>query len=163
MTRHDPKAKASRGGAPVGLLSELPAVELGAVLFLRQWCGGDAAREVIARDFTLVFGADRGAMLTQTHDAVMRLVLGQSRRPLMRHAEGCPCLGGDESAFAQMVAAAGSGDVEDATLFAMTLISSQAVPRTVVLAEHIGLAFAEMLDPLSKALGQGYSLASRRH
>lgn len=149
-----PRQVYQRGGASVGHLAELPEVERGAVLFLRQWCLGDAARAVIARDFALVFGIERGTRVAERQDRLMRLMLGRARRPLMRHADGCACLGGDESAFAQMVAAAASGDHEDAALFAMTLIAAPAVPEAVALAEEIGLAYAEIFSPLALFLGR---------
>ncbi len=150
----------SRGGAPVGHLAELPDVERGAVLFLRKWCSGEAARTTIALDFARVFGAAHGSDLTMALDDLMHLMLCQARRPLMHHADGCTCLGGDESAFAQMVAAAASGDAEDATLFALTLIAGPAVPRTIVLAEQLGLAYADIFSPLPRRFGFA---APRRH
>jgi hypothetical protein len=149
-----PKQVYQRGGASVGHLAELPDVERGAVLFLRQWCLGEAARAIIARDFALVFGTERGARVAAFQDRLMRLMLGQARRPLMRHADGCACIGGDESAFAQMVAAAASGDTDDASLFAMTLIAASAVPDAIALAEEIGLAYAEIFSPLPQCFGQ---------
>lgn len=150
----------SRGGAPVGHLAELPDVERGAVLFLRKWCSGEAARTTIALDFARAFGAARGSDLAMAQDDLMHLVLGQARRPLMRHADGCACLGGDESAFAQMVAAAASGDAEDAALFALTLIAGGAVPQTIALAELLGLAYADIFAPLPRRFGFA---APRRH
>jgi hypothetical protein len=149
-----PKQLPQRGGASVGHLSELPEVERGAVLFLRQWCLGDAARATIARDFALAFGAERGAEVAALQCRLMRVMLGQARRPLMRHADGCACLGGDECAFAQMVAAAASGDLEDAAMFAMTLIAAPAVPEAVALAEALGLAYAEIFTPLALSFGR---------
>jgi hypothetical protein len=154
MTPATPKQNYQRGGASVGHLSELPEVERGAVLFLRQWCLGDAARAVIARDFALAFGSERGAATNALQDRLMQVMLGRARRPLMRHADGCACLGGDESAFAQMVAAAASGDLEDASMFAMTLIAAPAVPEAVALAEELGLAYAEIFTPLALSFGR---------
>ena len=166
MSSHfrNPQPQPNRGAAPVGHLAELPDVERGAVLFLRHWCEGDAARAAIARDFALVFGSEQGAELAQAQDQLMRLVLGQARRPLMRHSDGCTCIGGDESAFAQMIAAAASGDEELATLFALTLIAAPAVAPVLKLAEQLGLAYADIFSPLAHSLGRHFTrFAPRQH
>ncbi len=157
-----PQPQPNRGAAPVGHLAELPDVERGAVLFLRHWCEGDEARAAIARDFALVFGAEQGAELACAQDQLMRLVLGQARRPLMRHSDGCTCIGGDESAFAQMVAAAASGDDDLAAMFALTLIAAPAVGSVLPLAERLGLAYADIFSPLARSLGRHFDRSAPR-
>lgn len=153
-----------RGAAPVGHLAELPAAERGAVLFLRLWCEGASGREAMAEDFCRCFGLEEGHRLIAAQDQLMHLLLGQSRRPLMRHSDGCTCVGADESAFAQMVAASASGDREDATLFGMILMQAHAVPLAMEEAEHLGHAYATLFDPLSRKFGQGFSpIHLRRH
>jgi alkanesulfonate monooxygenase SsuD/methylene tetrahydromethanopterin reductase-like flavin-dependent oxidoreductase (luciferase family) len=153
MSDMSPAFPPQRGGAAVGFLADLPAVEQGAVLFLRQWCGGPKARARIGQDFTLAFGPVRGAVLAFAQDRLMQLVLGQARRPLMRHADGCACLGGDEAAFAQLVASAAAGQADDAAMIALTLMSGPCVAETVELAEELGLAYADLFSPLARAYG----------
>ena len=145
--KHAANIRPARGATPVGHLADLPAVEKGAVLYLRLWCDGPEARQAIAGDFHLLFGAERGDQLAAALTHVVCLTLGHARRPLMRHGTGCPCLGGDESAFAQMIAAAACGDRDDAVLFGMTLMSAPAVVDLMAEAEQLGLAFAEMFGP----------------
>ena len=41
----------SRGGAPVGFLSELGPIEANAITYLRLWCQSVDAQDAIARDF----------------------------------------------------------------------------------------------------------------
>jgi hypothetical protein len=48
-----------RGGAPVGMLAELPVLEKGAILFLRLWCDGAGGQRQVAQEFAAAFGPDR--------------------------------------------------------------------------------------------------------
>ena len=54
----------SRGGAPVGFLSELGPIEANAITYLRLWCQSVDAQDAIARDFQVVFGETRGRKIT---------------------------------------------------------------------------------------------------
>lgn len=142
MDLFDPmsSAKVPRGAAPVGQLAELPAVERLAVLSLRAWCDGGAARARIAEDFQLLLGAE-GPAAVRGFDILMQITLQGARRPLMRHALDCACVGGDECAFANLVAAAAGGDREDAMLFASTLLSGAAAYAAARAAEDLGDLF----------------------
>ena len=69
---------------------------------------------------------------------LLMLMVQMGRRPLMRHHTQCACLGGDESAFAQMVAAATAGDREDAMAFALTMLPPDIAYEAVQIAEYVG-------------------------
>jgi hypothetical protein len=137
-------ASPQRGAAPVGLLQELPAVDLAAIVYLRAWCAGGSARLIIAEDFRLVMGEEAGAAAARDFDALMSSFLSNARRPVMRHGMGCKCFGGDESVFARLVASAAVRDRDDAALFASTLIDGHAVYSVVYLAEQLGQAFLHL-------------------
>jgi hypothetical protein len=137
---HFGRDTATRGGAPVGMLAELPVVEMGAILFLRMWCEGAASRALLADDFSLAFGTPRADAELERLSGLIGTVLQGGRRPLMRHGVDCPCFGGDESAFATMVACAVAGDREDATVFALALMSPAAAFSAVQAAGPVGLA-----------------------
>lgn len=134
----------SRGAAPVAALDTLPPVERAAVRCLRGWTAGPAARARIRRNFAAVFGAS-----ADTHeealDALMELSLTSGRRPLARNPQHCPEVGGDENAFAQMVAAAVGGERDDALVFALALMGPGAAFQAVHLAEDLGLALLGLL------------------
>lgn len=130
-----------RGAAPVGYLQELPAVELAAVLYLRVWCVGGETKDQIARDFRLLLGTDDAVLALTDFDALMKVTLNGARRPLMRHGLHCRCFGGDESAFANMIAAAAAQDRDDAMLFACTLLTGAAAFEAVRLAGVLGQVF----------------------
>lgn len=134
-----------RGGAPVGLVAELPPVERGAVIYLRLWCEGGPTRARIIEDFRFVFGPEEGTRLSAALDRMLTLLMRHSRRPLMYHSLPCRCLGGDESALANMVAAAASGDHEDARLFALSFSHARHIRAITAAAEDIGLALERMM------------------
>ena len=139
-----PPASAQRGAAPVGVLHELPPVELAAIVYLRAWCEGGQDRAMIAKDFRLVMGDAAAADVIEDFDLLMTTLLGGARRPVMRHAMGCKCFGGDESAFANLIAAAAGRDSEDALLFAGTLASSRYAWDVVQVALRLGQVFLRL-------------------
>ena len=137
-------ASPPRGAAPVGAMHELPPIELAAVVCLRAWCAGGDDRAMVGRDFRLVLGDEAGAEAVADFDALMTVMLEGARRPIMCHALDCGCFGGDESAFANMIAAAAGRDREDALLFAGTLLTGPAAWVAVSLAERLGQAFLRL-------------------
>jgi hypothetical protein len=146
----DTPQQTPRGGAPVGALQELGPIELAAVVYLRAWCAGGADRGMIARDFGLVMG-DAAAPMVADFDALMTAVLTNARRPVMRHGLGCTCFCGDESAFANLVAAAAGQDHEEALLFASTLVKGHAAWAAVELALRLGQVFLRLARMPSNA------------
>lgn len=130
-----------RGAAPVGHLCELPALEKTAVFYFRAWCAGEPDRGVIAMDLRLVMGEIAGDEAADDLNALMTALTRHARRPIMHHALDCGCLGGDESAFANMIAAAAVQDVDDALLFAAALTRGHAAYPVVQLAQRLALAF----------------------
>jgi hypothetical protein len=132
-------ARPPRGAAPVGQLADLPMLEQGAVYLLRQWCSDEAGRIAIAHDFTRSLGDEQGVAAVNGLAHLIGLMVGHGRRPFMRHDQNCTCLGGDESAFAQMVAAASAGDTEDAMAFALTMMPAAIAYEAVQTAESLGL------------------------
>ena len=137
-----------RGGAPVGILAELPAVEKVAILLLRHWCDGPEGQARVVDDFTMTFGTPRADHELHCFASLMQIVLSGGSRPLMRHGVDCGCFGGDESAFAQMMAAVAAGEREDALIFALALMTPAAAFTAIAAAEPVGrglLTFARLL------------------
>jgi hypothetical protein len=139
-----PDPELPRGAAPVAVLAELPAVEMAAVLALRLWCSGAEGRARLAADLALALGA-AAADADHGLSELIRLVVQGGRRPMMRHGIDCPCVGGDESAFAQMVAAAAGGDREDALIFALALMPPVAAFAACQQAGPVGLALLALV------------------
>lgn len=134
--------KRPRGGAPVGVLSELPAVERAAILYLRQWFSGNPDK--IWADFSRSFARPDAEYAMESFVRLMKTVQNDARRPLMRHSPECECFGGDECAFAQFVAAAASGDEHDAMTFALHLFESVEAKCALGAAAMCGHAFQSM-------------------
>ena len=151
-----------RGGAAVGMLADMPPLERGVVQLLRQWCDGEAGRIAVAEDFTAVFGAERAALEVNNLAHLITLMVQMGRRPLMRHHTQCACLGGDESAVAQMLAAATAGDREDAMAFALTMLPPDIDFEAVQIAEYVGRATLDMIHRLS-ANGSHSATTATRH
>ena len=128
----------SGGGAPVGHLDALPALEGLSVRALRRWC--DAGPEGLAEDFGTALGEPHGDRVALAFDALCRHCLAWCRRPLLRHGGGCPCLGADEAAFARLVLTATDGEREDALMLAFCMVRPDLAPGLVHLAQMAGLA-----------------------
>lgn len=149
---HNPSPPLPRGGTPVGVLSELPAVELAAILYLRHWFSGDRAQ--VWRDFSNAFGRDDAAVAMASFEDLMRSVKHHARRPIMRHSLKCECFGGDECAFANFVAAASSGDEHDAMTFALHLFEGTQAKCVLGAAAMCGHAFSSLANVAAQSQAQ---------
>ncbi|WP_179380819.1 hypothetical protein [Jannaschia marina] len=133
-----------RGGAAVGVLSDLDAVEAAAVLYLRLWCDGPEAQAQVWDDFRRTLGPDHGRRALKSFETLCGLCTRHGRRPLMRHSLRCACVGADESCFATFIATASGGEREDAMLIATLLVRADVAPLVAALASDVGLAFRRM-------------------
>ncbi|HVG46796.1 MAG TPA: hypothetical protein VM899_01470 [Rubellimicrobium sp.] len=131
------------GGLPVGRMETLQPLEGLCVRALRRWCDGGA--EALAEDLGGALGEGPGERAAQAFDALCRHCLSSCRRPLMRHGGGCPCLGSDEAAFAQLVRTATEGEREDALMLACCMVRPDLAPALVHLAQMAGLALRSAL------------------
>ena len=84
-----------------------------------------------------------GSLLRRLHEF--------GRRPLIRHHETCRCVGGDEAAFANMVAAAASQDREDAALLATNFMRADMAMLVVAEAEEFGMSLKQLGIAISRA------------
>jgi hypothetical protein len=134
----------NRGAAAVGMLSELAAQDRAAIVAFRNWCDGPLGREAVARDFARAFSGGRAAHELNAFADLVGMMLSAPRRSIMRHGVTCACFGGDEAAFAHMVAAATAGDQEDAMAFALILMQPNAAWQAVKVARGVGLCFLQM-------------------
>lgn len=126
-----------RASAPVGRVTDLDAIEAASVRYLRLWSERSGA---LAEDFTSGAGADCGPRALEAFDQLCRLCAQHGRRPLMRHAVDCQCLGADEACFATFIATAAQGAREDAMLIAILLVRVDVAPLIVSCAADFGLA-----------------------
>lgn len=155
---------APRGAAPVARMTDLPALEAGAVLYLRLWLGGETDRARALADFTALLGLGHGAATAECFDRLCGLILAHGRRPLMRHACSCGCVGGDEAVFAGFIARAAEGEREEAMLIASLLLRADFAPLAVAMAEELAAALKRMAlraGPPTRRAGARQAAASR--
>ncbi len=128
MSAHSP------GALPVGTLDPLAPLPGLAVRALRRWC--DAGPGALAAEL---------GPAAPAFDALCRGCLAACRRPLLRHAAACPCLGADEAAFARLLELAAEGAREDALMLACAMVRPDCALALLPLAEQAGLALARAL------------------
>lgn len=137
MTKADHEAF-KRGSSPVGYLDEFPEIEAKAITYLRLWCHAPEAQAEIWNELAEVFGPEQAKEELRNFESLVSMMLRNTRRPLMRHQLGCKCVGSDEAAFAHFIAAACSGEREDAMLIASFLVKPEIAPIVTGLAENFG-------------------------
>lgn len=133
-----------RGGAPVGFMTELDAIEAASVIYLRLWNSGPEAQVQVWNDLARGLGAERGKTALRSFETLCATCAQHGRRPLMRHSVHCKCIGADESCFANFIATAATGEREDAMLIATLLVRPDVAPLVASLAADFGLALMQM-------------------
>ncbi|QIE45806.1 hypothetical protein G5B38_09865 [Pseudohalocynthiibacter aestuariivivens] len=137
-------AQTKRGGAPVGLLAELGGIEAASVIYLRLWCAKADGRIDIENDFVAMLGAAQGERAANAFTQLCSMCTQYGRRPLVRHAMTCKCLGADEACFANLIATAADGAHDDAALIATLMIRPAMADEMAALAHNVGIAFRRM-------------------
>lgn len=138
--RRKPTSKRPKGGAPVGVLSDLDPVPASAVMYLRLWCEGH--RDQLRADLTPMLGPEVATRVGQEFDHLCSLCIHHGRRRMCRHHLQCKCLGADESCFANLVDLAAAGEDADAMLIASLMLRAEQVPLSTALAQSVGAALS---------------------
>ncbi|WP_298920526.1 hypothetical protein [uncultured Roseobacter sp.] len=133
-----------RGGAAVGFLTELTSIEAASIIYLRLWSEGPQRQAEVCSDLARFLGDAHGLKAMRVFEQLLELCGRHGRRPLMRHAVECRCIGADEACFANFVAIAAEGDREDALLIATLLVRPDVAPLVASLASDFGLALKRM-------------------
>jgi hypothetical protein len=152
-----------RGGAAVGLLTELEGVEAASVIYLRLWSDGPDGQAMLWSDLSRTLGRDRGRRTLQAFEQLCRLCARHGRRPLMRHAVECKCLGADEACFANFIACAATGAQEDAMLIATLLVRADVAAQVTSLATDFGLGLRRMRPAAPRDLDMSRPPSARLH
>lgn len=116
------------GAVAVGRLENLAPVAVGAVMCLRLW-----------RDDEEALGGSVDPSALVAFRAISTLFGRHGRRPIMRHAPDCACLGADEAIFAELVQRAVEGEQEDAMLIAALIVRPDMAGTLAGLAAEFGL------------------------
>lgn len=134
-------AAQKHGAASIGHIDHLPALEQFAVLCLRGLGRGPELRLFLTRKF----GVDMGNAVMERCDDLAQFLTRHARRPLMRHAPDCSCLGADEAVFAHLCRLADTGDTEELRMFAMTLCRADLAPCLMPPAEFFILTLKQAI------------------
>jgi hypothetical protein len=134
----------NRGGAPVGHLTDLDAIAAASVIYLRMWCDGPEHQQQVREDLSATLGHERGHKALQSFEDLCGMCARHGRRPLMRHAVQCKCIGADEACFANFIATAVDGDRDDTLLIATLLVRPDVAPIVASLATDFGIALKQM-------------------
>lgn len=145
---HPPKAPP--GAASVGKLTDLRPMGQVAVLCLRGLGRRDA--DLKAR-LEAAFGPALARSIIARCDDLLQFFARHARRPLQRHSPDCPCLGGDEAAFAHLVMLADLGDRDELTMFAMMMARADMAPCLVPLAEAFVLTLRRGMATATRPTG----------
>lgn len=145
-----------RGGAAVGRIVDLGAIEAGAVLCLRLWHEAPASPERM--DFERNMGRFGGRTALDAIGGICAIWQEFGRRPMVRHHLRCDCLGADEACVAQLVQAALLGDRDDAMMLATLMVRADHAPRLVAHAERAGAALARLAATPMAGEAQGCRL-----
>ena len=138
-----------QGASPVGRLAHLPEAEAWWVRALRLWCDGDEGQGALRTELEARFGdAGAHAVFARFTDLVA-LILRHGRRPFMRHAGHCNCLGADEAVFALFCSQA-VHDREEAMMIACLIVRADVAPIAVSLAQTLGLDLLRGHAPLPR-------------
>lgn len=130
--------RADRGASPVGKLSLLPESEAWWIRALRLWCDGDGGQEALIAELETRFDPDLAATVFARFTDLLSLIFHHSRRPLMRHAVDCDCVGADEAVFALFCSQAVT-DRDEAMMIACLMMRADMAPIAVSLAQTLGL------------------------
>ena len=141
-----------RGGATVGVLSELPPIEATAVRHLRQWFDSPETRLEMRDDVISHLGPELTNVALQTFGQLCMLCVQHGRRPLIRHGVQCACLGADENCFANMIAAAADGQVDDTMLFVSLIVRPSMARALLPLASEFGFLLRQMTSAMPPPL-----------
>jgi len=141
MTARNPQL---RGGASVGLLTDLPPLEAGAVRYLRHWFSGAQARAELHEAFCGTLEPDLADSAFESFGQLCDFCVTHGRRPLVRHGMTCSCLGADENCFANLLAAATEGEANDAELLASLIVPPKQAQALSSLAAQTGLLLQHM-------------------
>ena len=133
-----------RGGTPVGFMTDLDRIGAASVIYFRMWHNGPTSQAEVWSDLSYGLGTINGRKALNCFEKLCGLCSQYGRRPLVRHAISCKCIGSDESCFANFIETATSGDHEDATLIATLLVRTDIAALITTLAADFGLAIMQM-------------------
>ena len=145
MSLHDPlDPLPNPGAATVADLQSMDGAQALGVMLFRDWFDGPAGRARVESVFAEAFGPAGGDMARDAWSDLAALLAAGVRRPVMRHAVTCRCVGADEAVVAQVLTLAARGEREDAMLVLSLLVPGDRLLAAMQVAERAGLALLRL-------------------
>lgn len=132
-------ARSARGGATIGVLNRMEAWEANLVLNLRLWCEGPTGQAEVWNEYRRALPGAQARDECHAFESLIRALVSNAYRPLVRHDVGCACMGADEGAFLHLVRCAADGHLNDAALMASMLAGPSHADRIATLAGQVGI------------------------
>lgn len=131
------------GGVTVGMLDDQPWFEATVIRYFRLWGDGPEGQDRVQYEYLAQAGPDTGPMLVAAWAEMIAIFASYRRRPLLRHATDCRCVGADEACFALFMATAAHGEEEDALMTALLMVRADMAPLVTQLARQVGLGLRQ--------------------
>ena len=148
--RPPPDPGAEAGGATVGDLRAMDGARALAILMFRDWFEGGCGQARVADLFEEALGAAAGPVATDAFGACLDGLGRHARRPLVRHALQCNCVGADEAVFAQLLESAATGAREDAMMILSLIVPGDRGVLLLREAEAAGLAIMRVARTMAR-------------
>ncbi|MEL6412328.1 MAG: hypothetical protein AAFQ38_18215 [Pseudomonadota bacterium] len=128
----------ARGGAAVGVLNRMEAWEANLVLNLRLWCEGPCGQQQVWNEYRKALSGASARNECHAFESLIRTLVANAIRPMVRHDVGCSCVGADECVFLHLVRCAADGHLNDAALMAALIVGPSKAEHIAVLAGQVG-------------------------
>lgn len=160
MTIHDPRMAPRRdgggmcapGGATVSDLRMMDGERALAVMMFRDSFVGPDGTERVRGLFAEALGSEAGTTAFSDWSAFLKGLVRHARRPLMRHALTCTCVGADEAVIAEILYRCARGEREDAMLVLALIVPGDRLPLLMAEAERIGGSIMQVAQHYRKTM-----------
>ncbi|MRU16612.1 hypothetical protein FDP25_14315 [Roseovarius sp. A21] len=150
------------GAAVVGRLTDLPPWEADLILSMRLWMQSPEGQAEVWNGFARCFGPVEGRAEMQQFESLLRNLCHNARRPLVRHALGCTCIGTDEAVLRMLVREAARGDLAEATMIASLLVPAGQAEQVALISARVGRAMQRMSRHMPQSTQRPAHSANRR-
>lgn len=128
----------ARGGAAVAVLNRMEPWESNLVLNLRLWCEGTRGQSEVWNEYRKALPGPQAQTACRAFEVLLKTLVENAHRPLVRRDVGCNCVGADEAIFVHLVHTASDGHLGDAALIATLIIGPSKAEHIAVLAGEVG-------------------------
>lgn len=129
----------ARGGAAVGLLSDMDPWEVQLIRNVRLWCIGSHGQAQVWTAMTCALEGQSAQREIEVFEGLLSTIGSYAHRPMKTQAVASPCLGADEALLAHLVALASGGDLREAAQVAALLVTAAKAELVVLMAAQVGV------------------------